>query len=191
MDSMAVEIPAHTTDNTEERLVAAARQGDREAFSLLVERYREIVFAYAFARLRSREEAEDLAQDVFARAYVSLPRLRGSNAWQPWLLRILRNLCWDALRRRRVRRTEPLDVAWLESSLSPEREVLGEELRRDLNAAVAALPENLRVPFVMHFVSRCTHREIALTLDLPETTVVGRTARAVRILRQRLAELER
>jgi RNA polymerase sigma-70 factor (ECF subfamily) len=171
-------------------LVASARAGDREAFSRLAERYRDLVFACAFAHVRHRDEAEDLAQEALARAFAALPGLRGNAAFQPWLMGILRNLCRDALRRRRVRRTEPLDAAWLEGGDSPEALVLDRQRRRDLAAAIAGLPELLRVPLVMHFVSRCTYREIALALGVPETTVVGRTSRAVRVLRERFKEVE-
>lgn len=191
MQSMAVERPGGGLERTDELLVTAARDGDREAFSLLVDRYRSLVFAYAFTQLRQREEAEDLAQETFARAYVSLSRLRGGGAWHSWLMRILRNLCSDALRRRRVRRTEPIDLEWVDGGATPEAHLLTDERRRELGAAVAALPESLRTPLLMHVVFRCTYREIALTLGVPETTVVGRTSRAVRALRQRLAELDR
>jgi RNA polymerase sigma-70 factor (ECF subfamily) len=172
-------------------LVRAARAGDREAFSLLVARYRGVVFAYAYARLRSREEAEDLAQDAFTRAYLSLATLRGVQAWQPWLMRILRNLCRDQERRRRVRRTDPLDDEWLAGGATPEAAALDGEQRRELAGAISGLPESLRVPLVMHFVSRCTYPEIAVALDLPVTTVVGRCSRAVRALRKHLTEFER
>src|SRR5205085_1737373 len=106
MQSMAAQRLGTATGTPDEALVTAARAGDRAAFSLLVDRYRGLVYGYAFARMRDRDEAEDVAQEVFARAYVSLPRLRGAGAWQPWLMQILRNQCRDALRRRRVRRTE-------------------------------------------------------------------------------------
>ena len=190
MQSMAAERPGGVLERTDEVLVTAARDGDREAFSLLVDRYRGLVFAYAFTQLRQREEAEDLAQETFARAYVSLSRLRGGGAWHSWLMRILRNLCADALRRRRVRRTEPIDLEWVDGGATPEAHLLTDERRRELGDAVAALPESLRTPLLMHVVFRCTYREIALTLGVPETTVFGRTSRAVRALRQRLAELD-
>jgi RNA polymerase sigma-70 factor, ECF subfamily len=190
MQSMAAWQAGEPAQLPDVHLVTAARAGDRDAFAVLVDRYRELVFACAFAHLRHRDEAEDLAQDAFARAFVGLARLRGNAAFQPWLMRILRNLCRDALRRRRVRRTEPLDVAWLQCADSPEAELLSEEARRELETAVASLPEILRVPLVMHFVSRCTYREMALALGVPETTVVGRTSRAVRVLRERLKEVD-
>src|SRR5262249_36264149 len=101
-------------------LVAAARTGDRAAFSVLVERYRDVIFAYALAVLRHRADAEDVTQETFLRAYRALHRLRTLDSWEAWLMRILRNLCRDNLRRRRVRKTEPIDCAWLEGDASPE-----------------------------------------------------------------------
>jgi RNA polymerase sigma-70 factor (ECF subfamily) len=190
MQSMASDWHTARIEPADEALVNAAREGDRDAFSVLVARYRGLVFAYAYAQVRQREEAEDLAQEAFARAFVCLSRLRGPGAWQSWLMRILRNLCTDALRRRKVRQTEPLEPTWPDAGGTPETQVVSEERRRELEAAVAALPETLRVPLVMHVVSRCTYREIAIALGVPETTVVGRTARAVRALRRRLKELE-
>jgi RNA polymerase sigma-70 factor (ECF subfamily) len=167
-------------------LVAAAQAGDRAAFATLVERYRETVFAYAFARTASREEAEDLAQETFVRAYQGLRGLRQPGTWEAWLMRIARNLCNDLLRRRRVRHTEPIDVEWLAGGPSPEALALAGERRRELGRAVAELPEALRIPVLMHYASGRTYREIAMALGLPHSTIVGRIARALALLRRRL-----
>src|SRR2546421_7711089 len=90
-------------DATDESLAAAARCGDRGAFDTLVGRYRDMAFAYALARLNSREEAEDVVQEAFVRALVALDRFRIQASWGAWIMRIVRNLCHDVLRRRRVR----------------------------------------------------------------------------------------
>jgi RNA polymerase sigma-70 factor (ECF subfamily) len=190
MHSAAVDTAPGTVDS-DQPLVSAAQAGDRDAFSRLVSRYRGLVFAYALAVLRDRDAAEDAAQDSFARSFASLDRLRGPRAFQPWLMQITRNVCRDALRRRAIRKAEPLDVAWLADELSPEAEVLSGETRRQVCEAVANLPDELRVPLLMRVASQCTYREIALALSLPETTVVGRTFRAIRLLRQRFQELDR
>lgn len=168
-----------------EALVAAARGGDADAFSLLMDRYRDIVFAYALAALRDRDEAEDVAQETFVRAYQSLDRLRWGRSWEGWLMQILRNACRDAHRRKRVRQAEPINPEWLESGPGPEALALSAERRRELAAAVLGLPENLRVPLLMRVESGRTYREIALALGVPESTVVGRLAAAMRILRRR------
>src|SRR5262245_28254358 len=111
MTSVAMaETPLQVTD---ESLVGAARAGDAQAFSQLVDRYREVAFAYAYARLRDRDEAEDVAQEAFVRAYLALGGFRASGCWSAWVMRILRNLCTDALRRR-GRRAEAIDVEWMD-----------------------------------------------------------------------------
>ena len=174
---------------TDEALAAAAKVGDRAAYAALIERYRDVSFAYAYAKLRSREDAEDVAQEAFVRAFEALSRFDPTASWGAYVMRILRNLCHDAARRRQVR-LRPLEVA--ESPPSPESLVVDLELREDLVAAVADLPEKFRVPLMMHYGSGSTYREIALALDLRESTVVGRLAGALRLLRRRMnSEVER
>src|SRR5262249_16297474 len=150
---------------------------DRAAYETLVGRYRDTVFAYAFACLRSRDEADDIAQEAFVRAWQALDRFRASGCWGAWLMRILRNLCADALRRRRRAAPEgdPADLG-----PSPEMLALAAERSRELSAAVGALPEKYRIPLMMHYGSGRTYREIAVALGLPESTVVGRMAGALR-----------
>jgi RNA polymerase sigma-70 factor (ECF subfamily) len=171
---------------TDEALAEAARHGDRAAFSALVARYRKVAFAYAYARLRHRDEAEDIAQEAFVRAYLALDRFRSSACWGAWMMRILRNLCSDALRRRRARQSEPVFDDRADIGPSPEMLALAAERRRELNVAVADLPEKYRVPLLMHYGSGRTCREIALALELPESTVIGRLAGALRLLRRRM-----
>jgi RNA polymerase sigma-70 factor (ECF subfamily) len=145
-----------------------------------------VAYAYAYARLRDRDEAEDVAQEAFVRAYLALARFRASGCWSAWVMRILRNLCTDTLRRRRGRCAEPMDGDWLDDRPSPEMLAVAGESRRELRAAVAELPEKYRVPVMMHYGSGRTYREIALALGLPESTIVGRMAGALRRLRRRM-----
>jgi RNA polymerase sigma-70 factor, ECF subfamily len=175
--------PAQLTD---EALAEAARTGDRDAFSSLVARYRGLTFSYAYARLHNREEAEDVAQETFVRAYLALDRFRSSACWGAWVMQITRNLCSDLQRKRRARPAAQLDVDWIDTNPTPDVVALSNERRQEVSAAVAALPENLRIPIHMHFAARRTHREIAVALGVPESTVVGRIAAGMRRLRRRL-----
>jgi len=187
---MSMAMTETTWEASDEILALAARDGDREAFSTLVERYREIVYAYAVARLQSREEAEDAAQEAFLRAYQALPRYRPGGPWAGYLMRLTRNLCHDLLRRRRVRRNTTATTDWPSLEASPEGAVLDQLDRGRLLAAVHRLPERLRVPVLMHYGAERTYKEIALALGVAETTVVGRLAGALRLLRRRLAHGE-
>ncbi len=184
MTSMAITHPPGQI--ADETLVAAARGGQREAYTILVERYRDVAFAYAFARLRSREEAEDLVQDTFVRAYSALDRFRLEGCWGAWVMRILRNLCHDALRRRRDRPVEPIPDEWLDAAPTPETTTIAGEWRQELRAAVEALPDKYRLVLLMHYGAGQKCREVALALELPESTVKGRLVSALRLLRRRL-----
>ncbi len=187
MTTMAIaQSPAEVADET---LVSATLAGDPDAYARLVARYRDVACAYAYARLGDREEAEDAAQEAFVRAYAALDRFRLSACWAAWLMRILRNHCSDMLRRRRTRRTEPVAADWVDERPGPEMLALAGERQRVLRAAVAELPEKYRLPLLMHFASGRTYREIAVALGVPESTIVGRMAGALRRLRRRLGVL--
>ena len=177
---------AQTSEVTDEALAVAARGGDQAAFALLASRYRDTAFAYAYARLRRQDEAEDIVQEAFVRAFLALDRFRASESWGAWQMSIVRNLCTDALRRRRGGQVPLREADGMEEDLSPERFALAREQKDELNAAVATLPEKYRLPLLMHYGSGRTYREIALALDVRESTVTGRLAGALQRLRRRL-----
>lgn len=171
---------------SEERLVQAALQGDRSAFTTLVLRYRDVAFAYAFATLRNREEAEDAAQEAFLRAFQSMNRFRNGSTWGTWMMSILRNHCIDLLRRKSKRVETPLQETHPCAFPTPEFQLMNTIQREELQKAIAALPDKFRIPLMMHYASGSTYREIALALAIPETTVTGRIARALHLLRRRM-----
>jgi RNA polymerase sigma-70 factor (ECF subfamily) len=168
---------------TDEDLAGAAKAGDRAAYAALISRYRGVVYAYAFARLRSREDAEDVAQETFVRAFEAVARFDTTASWGAYLMRILRNLCYDALRRRRVRQRVPEAP---EAPPSAVTQVLHTERSQEVGAAVSGLPDKYRIPLLMHYGAGSTYREIASALGVRESTVVGRLAAALRLLRRRL-----
>jgi RNA polymerase sigma-70 factor, ECF subfamily len=88
------------TPEEEARLVGEAKQGDNEAFDKLAQHYRRVIFSYCFAMLKNREAAEDATQDVFLRAFSKLHQQSSVDAFQWWLRRIARNVCFNELRRK-------------------------------------------------------------------------------------------
>jgi RNA polymerase sigma-70 factor (ECF subfamily) len=179
-------IAGSPTSLSDEALAALAKRGDRDSFEALVRRYRDIAVCYAYARLGTREEAEDIAQEAFVRALMSLGRFRLDASWAAWLMRIVRNLCHDALRKRRVRRYEELDMEWPDSRPTPEMQTMLLESRNELLRAVYALDEKFRTPLLMHYQASRSYKEISLALGVPESTVVGRMAGGLRALRRKL-----
>jgi RNA polymerase sigma-70 factor (ECF subfamily) len=175
-------------------LVRQAKDGDKEAFESLVRRHQSRVFAVAGGILRNREDVEDIAQQVFLKAYFSLKRFDQRAAFSTWLYKITLNECWDLLRKRKVR---PLV---LEVDLSEEQarqyQAAGEvaDGRPDASERLAArerveqllecLEERDRSMLVLKEVQGFSVEEIAEVLELNANTVKVRLFRA----RQRIAE---
>jgi RNA polymerase sigma-70 factor (ECF subfamily) len=117
-------------------LVARAKSGDREAYTVLYRRYLEEVFRFALVRLGSREAAEDATQMIFVRALAALPSCRENAAFVGWLFAIARSVVGDQLRERR-HQTDPIpdDARWADARPGPEEMVMQGEARRFLLAA--------------------------------------------------------
>ena len=101
-------------------------------------------------------------------------------------MRILRNLCHDALRRRRNRPLEPIPDEWLDAAPTPEATALEGARRQELREAVESLPEKYRLVLLLHYGAGQKCREVALAVGIPESTVKGRLVSALRLLRRRL-----
>jgi len=160
----------------------AASRGDRQAFGRLVDLHKRAVHGLCFRLLRDAEEARDAAQEAFARAYAALETYDAAQPFAPWVLRIARNHCLDALRRRlpQAQRleldAEPDDGAprELADPAAPRGDDVIErrELAGALERAVSALPLNYREVVHLFHVEHLSYKEIAETLDVPIGTVM-------------------
>jgi RNA polymerase sigma-70 factor, ECF subfamily len=180
--------PASTADDRE--LVRRAQAEDQEAYEELVRRHQHRVFAVAGGILRRREDVEDIAQQVFVKAYFSLKRFDQRAAFSTWLYKITVNECWDLLRKKKVR---PLVY---ESDLSEEqaRQIVAAEAKRavtpDISEKLEArqrveqllegLDERDRLMLVLKEVEGFSIEEVAEVLDLNANTVKVRLFRARR-----------
>ena len=168
-------------DEIEEiQLVRASQQGDREAFSRLVQQYGRIVFAMCLSTMGHAHDADDLAQEVFMKAFVQINSLRQADRFGPWLTRICRNTATDFLRSRR--RQEPLDLDRIEFNPTPG----GEPDVEGLNKALASLPEPLRQAVLFYYLDRRSTHSVAQALGISPDGVMTRLSRARRMLRERL-----
>jgi RNA polymerase sigma-70 factor, ECF subfamily len=163
------------TDGRDDRaLLAAHVAGDPDAFTVLVRRHRDRLWAVALRTMRDREEAADALQDALLSAYRNAAGYRGDAAVTTWLHRVVVNACLDRMRRRAVRPSVPLgetDVA----ALSDEHEAL--EQRLDIRAALARLPEPQRVAIVLVDLQDLSVAEAAAYLGVAEGTVKSRCSR--------------
>jgi RNA polymerase sigma-70 factor (ECF subfamily) len=180
--------PAPQTPADEE-LVASIRRGETAAFEKLMRRYNQRLFRAARGLLRNDEEAEDVVQDTFVRAYRHLDQFEGRASFATWLTRIAVH---EALARlKQARRFESADndqegrMLRVESSRpGPEQETGSAELRSVLRAAVDALPEELRSVFVMREVEGMSTLEAAEVLQISSEAVRVRLHRARAALRR-------
>ena len=146
----------------EAQLVAACLAGQREAFDVIVERHRRTVYQLCYRFVGNHEDASDLSQDVFVRAYKGLGRFRGQSSLGTWLYRIGVNVC---LNRVSVKRpiTESIDVRphLDERAKDPAVEVLRGERAAEVRAAIAQLPRKQRATVILRIYHELTHEEIA------------------------------
>jgi RNA polymerase sigma-70 factor (ECF subfamily) len=182
----------------DEELVALAQQGDRRAFEELIERHKQKAYHIAFGFARDREEAKDLSQEAFLKAYTYLKSFDGRSSFYTWFYRIVVNVCLDYKRRNKRTSAGEFDERienQMEPShnparpLAPEQQVLAGQLARKVNAALQTLPAKQRTAFILKNHQGLSIREIAETMETAEGTVKVHLHRAVTALRQSLAEL--
>ena len=184
------------TKEEDKALVARARQGDEKAFRVLLHKYERPVFNICLRMMRNREEAQDLAQEAFAKVFAMLERYNPTFAFSNWLFKITSNLCIDSTRKRRLE-TYPMDSPiqseqgemerqYESPDDDPEKIAIKSERMVLLSAAIEELPPHYKVMIVLRHQQDLTYEEIATTLDVPLGTVKARIHRAREMLKNRL-----
>jgi RNA polymerase sigma-70 factor (ECF subfamily) len=176
---------------TDAELVALAREGDSAAFDQLVTRHQAAAYRAALAALRNREDAEEVTQDAFIRAWRNLQRFRGDAAFRTWLLTIVWN---RALTRRRTlvrwwSRAAPLQDADGVAAEAPRADASDDELRRLTVQAIHALSPKLRDTLLLAHSGEYEYEAIAAMLRIPVGTVKWRVSEARKKVRAHLARL--
>ena len=180
---------------TDEELVARATAGDQDSFNQLVARWERPIYALAYRTLGREEEARDVVQEAFLRAYRGLKGFKGEAKFSSWLYRITLNLCRDWIRRERrapivqvPEGVDPVDLA--DAQISPSESVEDLVGRREMSRAVAKamaeLPEEQRVAIMLREYHGLTFQEIADQLECPLSTVKTRLYQGLSVLRRRL-----
>ena len=171
-------------ESSDADLVRLAKRGDRHAFGHLVRGHQRRIFAIGLRWLRNAEDADDLVQETFVRAWQALPGFDDTRAFAPWLVTIAVNRAKTKLSR--ARPAEEIDETVVWRGPSPEEDAERAILARDVNAAVAALPEEQRIVLHLRAVEDLSYREIADALGIPVGTVMSRLSRAREVLRRSL-----
>ena len=180
-------------------LVQRARQGDRDAFRELVERYQRRIAALALGFVRSREDALDIVQETFTKAYQNLDRFKGDSQFYTWVYRIAYNLCVDHRRRELKQPLVSIDADASGAERPPLRDeshddqpferVRSAEIGQRVRDAIAGLTADHRAVILLREVEGLSYEEISQVLECPKGTVMSRLHYARRQLQARLRGL--
>jgi RNA polymerase sigma-70 factor (ECF subfamily) len=177
----------------EASLIQRAQKGDQDAFAALVDEHQRFVYHLAFRVLKDENEALDLTQETFIRAWTALPNFRGQSRFRTWLYRIATNLCYNRLPNLRRSLMELGDDVLPDlpdgdaMSSTPMREVESNETRTFLQHAIDNLDVHYKILITMRYHDELSYEEIASLLNLPLGTVKTGLFRAKEKLRLALA----
>lgn len=190
-------VPQTDSFSDDARLVARTLSGDQGAFRQLFESHAPFVHRLAIRMLGDAEDAADLTQEIFVRAYERLRSMRDGQAFRAWLTRLAVNMAHDRLRRRRMPtvsldcpppgREEGAEWTLADEGLDTEARLLREELARQVQQALQALSADHRLVVALHHLEGLPVDEIATTLGVPIGTVKSRLSRARVELRRLLS----
>ena len=174
---------------TDDALMQRVREGDDDAFGEIVDRYKDSLVNYLTHLVRTRDRAEEVAQDAFVRLYRNADKYKQQERLGPYLFRIATNLVVSEVRReRRWSLLLPrLHASTRTSAPAPDTNLFTSEIQRQVAAAIDRLPVNYRAPLVLFEMEEWSYEEIAAALDVRVGTVKSRISRARDLLRKHLA----
>lgn len=166
-------------------LVLRCKEGDREAFDEIVTRYKDGIYNYISRMISNRDEVDDLAQEVFVRAYTGLRSFRQDSNLRTWLYRIASNLCIDRYRRAGIERklvmpleqedeTGSREIDLPDRTNDPQMVCERTELQAHVQRALSRLPDKLRTTILLYDMEGLSYEEIAEALEVPVGTVKSR-----------------
>ncbi len=188
-------------ENEDVELVKKCQSGDTQAFNQLVTKYRGKAFAMIYNMVRNEQDAWDLAQDGFLKAWKSIGNFRGQSAFYTWLYRIMSNVSIDWLRKKKIEGAVELDDAIElkdiaagsatspKAVLMPDEKIGHDEIRRRIDAALEKLSPEHRAVIVMKEIDGLQYHEIAAALDCSIGTVMSRIFYARKKLQTMLKDL--
>jgi RNA polymerase sigma-70 factor (ECF subfamily) len=181
--------------STDEELVTRSMGGDLDSFNQLVLRWERPIYALAYRVIGREEDARDVCQETFLRAFRALNGFKGQAKFSSWLYRIALNLCRDWIRRERrapvAQAPEGVDIVELAGESTPTESIEDLVARREIGRAVARamaeLPDEQRTAIILKEYHGLTFQEIADLLDCPLSTVKTRLYQGLTVLRRQLA----
>jgi RNA polymerase sigma-70 factor (ECF subfamily) len=192
LEQTAIPAEQRVQDSIDARVIRACQQGDREAFRLLFEAYRDRVFSIALYSIGDETAAGDVTQQIFLKLMTSIGKFRGESQFTTWLYRMVVNACLDE-RRKQKRFVAVDDFDSMSSSTgkrrSPETGYARREIAESVREAIVALKPKMRLPILLKYIEGLSYEEIATALGCSKGTVASRLNRAHKTLAKRLGHL--
>jgi RNA polymerase sigma-70 factor (ECF subfamily) len=192
MEALMERLPVMSEPLIDERVIKDCQQGDREAFRLLFEAYKDRVFSIAVYSFHGDQSAAgDITQQIFLKLMTSISQFRGESQFTTWLHRLVVNTCIDELRRRKrhLGFGQAVGLHTPGERKLPERRYERRELADAVKAAIGELKPKFRMPVLLKYVEGLSYEEIADVLGCSKGTVASRLNRGHKELARRLAHL--
>lgn len=183
----------------DQKLIALARGGNQKAFETLLKKYRNLVYHLMLKMVRNPQEAEDLCQEAFIKAFNALSSFNEEFAFSTWLMKIATNNCIDHLRKRKLRtysideplqyKDEQVQVELPDHDPTPDRQLLNQERRKLIDNAIQSLPPRYRHVIILRHQEEKSYEDIAEILKLPLGTVKARIFRAREMLNKKIRNI--
>jgi RNA polymerase sigma-70 factor (ECF subfamily) len=195
LEQMAEPLEQRVQQQIDEHVISACQQGDREAFRMLFEAYKDRVFSIAIYSLNGDEAAaSDVTQQVFLKLMTAISQFRGQAQFTTWLYRLVVNACVDEQRKRRrflpfgeSVTSEP--VSRMEVNKSQEQDYARGEIAGAVQAAIGEMKPKFRLPILLKYLEGLSYEEIAAVLGCSKGTVASRLNRGHKVLAKRLGHL--
>lgn len=188
--AMYVEQRVHSSpDSINAGVITACQEGDREAFRLLFEAYKDRVFSIACYSLGNEAAADDITQQIFVKLFTRIGQFRGDSEFSTWLYRLVINSCLDERRKQKrflpVEDFTPMPV----QRKSPETKYERREIAGSVREAIGGLKPKMRLPILLKYIEGLSYEEIAAVLGCSKGTVASRLNRAHKALAKKLSYL--
>lgn len=173
----------------ERALIESIQKRECDGYGVLVDRYKDRLFQNVYWMIKNEDTAQDITQEAFVKAYMSLNEFRGESRFYSWLYRIAINLCRDWQRREQY---QPQYAEYFQPQhpQTPEQEVYQHELAGQIEAALQSLPEMYREAFCLKHIDHCSYEEMSDMLDVSIEALKVRVHRARQMLRELLIKEE-
>ncbi|NOX38863.1 MAG: sigma-70 family RNA polymerase sigma factor [Calditrichaeota bacterium] len=181
------------------QLVHRARSGDQKAFEELLNKYRNLVYHVMYRMVQNPQEAEDLTQEAFMKAFHAIHTFNEEFAFSTWLMKIATNNCIDFLRKKKLKtysidkpvqyKDEEIQIDVPDTDPSPERRLLEDERKQLLQTAIDSLPTLYRTVILLRHQEEKSYEEIAEILNIPIGTVKARLFRAREMLNKKIKDI--